>query len=186
MTVHQDLYVEVPRADTPAESARATWSVRLEKEYFKFSAAHFLIFEDGTAERLHGHNYRVGVELTARRTSHGMVLDFQELKPRIRELVDRLDEHFLVPGKHPDLEYAIESDGNLEIRHGKHRYVMPVMDAIILPITNTSSENLAGWLAENLARDLFRRYPELQMTELHVRVEETDGQSGIVTLEFPK
>ena len=32
-----------------------SWSIELEKEYFKFSAAHFLIFPDGSAERLHGH-----------------------------------------------------------------------------------------------------------------------------------
>jgi len=29
------------------------WSIELEKESFKFSAAHFLIFPDGSAERLH-------------------------------------------------------------------------------------------------------------------------------------
>ena len=40
-----------------------SWAIFLEKEYFKFSAAHFLIFPDGTAERLHGPNYRVMVEI---------------------------------------------------------------------------------------------------------------------------
>jgi hypothetical protein len=52
------------------------WSIELEKESFKFSAAHFLIFPDGSAERLHGHNYRVFVEidaaLDALRARHGL------------------------------------------------------------------------------------------------------------------
>src|SRR5690242_4697931 len=42
-----------------------SWSIDIYKEYFKFSAAHFLIFPDGSAERLHGHNYRVYVEIAA-------------------------------------------------------------------------------------------------------------------------
>ena len=39
--------------------------IEVDKEYLKFSAAHFLIFPDGSAERLHGHNYRVYVEVEA-------------------------------------------------------------------------------------------------------------------------
>ena len=35
----------------------------LAKEDFKFSAAHFTLFPGGRAELLHGHNYRVRVEL---------------------------------------------------------------------------------------------------------------------------
>ena len=42
------------------------WSIEVDKEYLKFSAAHFLIFPDGSAERLHGHNYRVYVSVEAR------------------------------------------------------------------------------------------------------------------------
>src|SRR5678809_1048521 len=53
------------------------WSIELAKEYFKFSAAHFLIFPDGSSERLHGHNYRVRVEIEASLTRHGLVLDFK-------------------------------------------------------------------------------------------------------------
>ena len=61
---------------------------RIEKEYFKFSAAHFLIFPDGSAERLHGHNYRVFVDIDAALSEHGLVIDFKTVKPVVRELVD--------------------------------------------------------------------------------------------------
>ena len=67
------------------------WSIELDKEYFKFSAAHFLIFPDGTAERLHGHNYRVFVEIEAALTRFGLVMDFTQVKPVVREIVDELD-----------------------------------------------------------------------------------------------
>ena len=39
------------------------WSILIEKEYLKFSCAHFLIFPDGSKERLHGHNYQVTAEV---------------------------------------------------------------------------------------------------------------------------
>ena len=55
-----------------------SWSIVLEKEYFKFSCAHFLIFPDGTKERLHGHNYRVRVEITGDLSDRGLVIDFIE------------------------------------------------------------------------------------------------------------
>ena len=39
------------------------WAVRLYKQDFRFDAAHFLVFGDGTREPLHGHNYQVSVRL---------------------------------------------------------------------------------------------------------------------------
>ena len=81
-----------------------SWSIKVHKDYLKFSAAHFLIFPDGTAERLHGHNYKVFVEVHSALDEHGLVLNFQDIKPRIRELVDELDEHLLLPGEHPTLQ----------------------------------------------------------------------------------
>ena len=67
------------------------WSIELQKEYFKFSAAHFLIFPDGSAERLHGHNYRVFVEVDGSLSDYGLVIDFNAIKPLVRELLDQLD-----------------------------------------------------------------------------------------------
>ena len=68
------------------------WSIEVDKEYLKFSAAHFLIFPDGSAERLHGHNYRVYVEVEAELSRYGLIIDFQHIKPLIRELVDELGD----------------------------------------------------------------------------------------------
>ena len=77
---------------------RESWSISVEKDYLKFSAAHFLIFPDGTAERLHGHNYKVYVDLHTELDEHGLVVNFKEIKPLVRQLCDELDEHLLIPG----------------------------------------------------------------------------------------
>jgi 6-pyruvoyltetrahydropterin/6-carboxytetrahydropterin synthase len=159
------------------------WSIELAKEYFKFSAAHFLIFPDGSSERLHGHNYRVRVEIEASLTRHGLVLDFKMVKPVIRELLDSLDEHWLVPGAHPTLTHTQRPDGVTEVRYRGLYYAAPTEDVIVLPINNTSSENLAQWTARELKSRLAQRFEDLDVRRLRVAVEETSGQSGVYTFE---
>jgi len=159
------------------------WSIELSKEYFKFSAAHFLIFPDGSSERLHGHNYRVRVEIQARLSEHGLVLDFTQVKPVVRELVDELDEHWIVPGEHAVLRHARRPDGVTEVRYRERYYAAPSEDVLVLPINNTSSENLATWLARELQRRLARRFEDLDVARLRVSVEETSGQAGVYTFE---
>ncbi|TAJ25414.1 MAG: 6-carboxytetrahydropterin synthase [Planctomycetota bacterium] len=165
------------------DSRMERWSIELEKEYFKFSAAHFLIFEDGSAERLHGHNYRVYVEIEARLSQHGLVIDFKQVKPVVRELVDELDEHWLVPGEHAELRHAEREDGSIEVRYRERRYVAPREDVIVLPINNTSAENFATWLARELQRRLAARFADLVVQRLRVAVEETAGQRGVYLYE---
>ena len=80
------------------------WSIELEKEAFKFSAAHFLIFPDGSAERLHGHNYRVFMEVGGALTRFGLVIDFQKIKPVVRKLLKTLNEQMLLPAQHHELQ----------------------------------------------------------------------------------
>ncbi len=159
-----------------------TWSIAIEKDYLKFSAAHFLIFPDGSAERLHGHNYKVYVELHTALDRHGLVVNFKEIKPLVRALCDELDEHVLIPGRHPVLTTAELPDGNLEIRYRERRYAIPRDEVIVLPIGNSSAENLAAWFGRTLRERMRRVWPELAVSELSIGVEETPGQRGIWTL----
>lgn len=155
------------------------WSIELEKENFKFSAAHFLIFPDGSAERLHGHNYRVFVEIEARLSKHGLVLDFKLVKPVVREICDALDEHWIVPGEHPVLRWSERADGIVEVRYMDRYYAAPRADVVVLPINNTSSENLATWFGRELSRVLHDRFADVDIARLRVAVEETSGQRGV-------
>ena len=156
-----------------------SWSIEIDKEYLKFSAAHFLIFPDGSAERLHGHNYRVYTEIDAALTEFGLVIDFIMVKPIIRELCDQLDEHWLIPGEHPELEASERDDGIVEVRYRDRYYAAPKEDVIVLPINNTSAENLASYLGRELRARLTQRFAELEVTMLRVAVEETPGQRGV-------
>src|SRR3954471_3602521 len=86
-------------------AAMERWSILIEKEYLKFSCAHFLIFPDGSKERLHGHNYQVVAEIDGLLSEFGLVIDFKQVKPIIREICDALDEHWILPGEHRELTY---------------------------------------------------------------------------------
>jgi len=155
------------------------WSIEVEKEYLKFSAAHFLIFPDGSAERLHGHNYRVYVALEARLSRFGLVLDFQHIKPLVRELVGELDERWILPGEHPELRIERRADGVVEVRYRERYYAAPAEDVLSLPLNNTSAENLSALLARRLLERLRARYPEVVVSALRLAVEETAGQRGV-------
>jgi 6-pyruvoyltetrahydropterin/6-carboxytetrahydropterin synthase len=155
------------------------WSIELQKQAFKFSAAHFLIFPDGSAERLHGHNYQVAVEIEGALSRHGLVIDFKAVKPVIRELVDELDEHWLVPGEHHELSAERLGDGTTEVLYRERVYRAPDEDVIILPVNNVSAENLATWVGRELQRRLGDRFPELHVRTLRCSVEETPGQRGV-------
>ncbi|MFN3244238.1 MAG: 6-pyruvoyl trahydropterin synthase family protein [Planctomycetota bacterium] len=171
-----------PPAIAPAEplAARA-FAIRVEKEHLKFSAAHFLIFADGTAERLHGHNYRVAVELEAAALEHGVIVDFLVVKQLLAALLERLDERFLVPGRNELLTFE-EHDDELTVRFDRRRYVVPVDEVVVLPITNTSTEELAGYLANELLRGLRDSVPDVSWARIEVGVEETSGQRGLCIL----
>ena len=155
------------------------WSIHIAKEYLKFSCAHFLIFPDGSKERLHGHNYQVEVEVDGSLSQFGLVIDFKMVKPIIRRLCDDLDEHWLIPGEHPVLTYTRRDDGHTEVAYQGCRYLAPSDEVIVLPINNTSAENLAAWLGRRLRQELVQAFGVISVRRLRVAVSETSGQSGV-------
>jgi 6-pyruvoyltetrahydropterin/6-carboxytetrahydropterin synthase len=61
-----------------------------------FAAGHYLRNYHGKCENPHGHNYRVRVTLCGEELDRaGLLLDFKDLKDRIRDVVDRLDHQMI-------------------------------------------------------------------------------------------
>ena len=61
-----------------------------------FSAAHLLRGYPGVCSRLHGHNWKVEVQVKARELdSIGMGLDFSDIKKATKELIGKLDHRNL-------------------------------------------------------------------------------------------
>ncbi|MDP6540571.1 MAG: 6-carboxytetrahydropterin synthase [Planctomycetota bacterium] len=146
--------------------------MKLAKEDFKFAAAHFTLFPDAPAERLHGHNYRVRIELSGPETSaEGLLVPLGEVKARLRALCHSLDEHTLIPEKSPLLR--VERDGpSVDVTLGGRHYRLPADEVRLLPLANVTMELLAEYLFEQLAPDLRGGIAET----LAVEVEESPGQ----------
>ena len=144
----------------------------LAKEDFKFSAAHFTIFDDQVAEALHGHNYRVEVELIGRRLDAlGFLVDIAAVKKTIRGLCADLDEQFLIPGD-CDLLEVQSAEGQLVLAYSDRRYELPAADVVVLPLANVTIEELARYLWLRLVESL----PREQIDRMTVTVGETSGQ----------
>lgn len=61
-----------------------------------FAAAHQLHGYEGNCARLHGHNWKIIVEVTGQKLDGvGMVVDFKTMKKSAREAAKKLDHQFL-------------------------------------------------------------------------------------------
>lgn len=152
-------------------------SLQLAKQNFKFSAAHFLIFDEKSAERLHGHNYQVRVEIgipdqDAMKTS-GFFVDFNVFKKYIKSALDRWDEMVILPKHHPDMKFNTRGT-SLEVTFRDRFYAFPEKEVVLLPVTNTSVEQLSRLLAE----DFMREFKTHKVSYVSVYVEETLGQGA--------
>jgi 6-pyruvoyltetrahydropterin/6-carboxytetrahydropterin synthase len=144
----------------------------LAKEDFKFSSAHFTLFPDHRTELLHGHNYRVRVELTGGELDGcGLLVDIEALKRSIRALCAALDSRTLIPGESDRLRWEAR-EGGVEVWFEERVYRFPARDVLVLPLANTTIELLARRIWEELAPPLAGS----GLDRLAVSVEESAGQ----------
>jgi 6-pyruvoyltetrahydropterin/6-carboxytetrahydropterin synthase len=157
-------------------------TLHLAKQNFKFSSGHFLIFDELNAEKLHGHNYRVqvhiGVPDSVDLNKTGYFVDFSEFKKEIKAQLDLWDEHVLLPSEHQDMQIE-KKNANYEIHFRDRFYSFPQNEVVLLPVTNTSVEQLSKILAEVF----FQKFKKFKVQKITVRVEETPGQSASTTIQ---
>ncbi len=102
----------------------------------RFEAAHVLTNHAGQCKNLHGHTYRIVVEVAAMADDADMVIDFKDLKQVMREMIlGRFDHAFIYNENSP-------SEREIAAVIGKHG-----MKSVALPFRST---------AENLARHFFQ------------------------------
>ncbi len=147
--------------------------VKVEGGYLKFSSAHFITF-GGRCERLHGHNYRVLVEVEGELGDDKLVFDFTILKRLTKEICRRLNHRFLLPLHNAHLE-LISSPDAWEIRFQNKRYVFPRTDVVELPIDNSTAERLAEYICDELCK-LLAEYDIAHLHSMMVGVEEAPMQ----------
>ena len=152
------------------------YSLRVSKDYFLFCCAHFITYNGDDCERLHGHNYRVAVEIEGPLDANDYIFDFVALKRRTQSIVDELDHHMLLAMENPLLPVT-DAGVNYVVKFGAKMWSFPKEDCVALPIANTTTELLAKWFAVRLSVELEKQYgyrPEA----MRVEVEEATGQSA--------
>lgn len=151
-------------------------TIRLAKENMKFSAAHFTIFSATERERLHGHNFRVEVDIEARMLGNGMCFDYGIYKDRVVALCRELNEWTILPTKSAHLR--IEEDGaHVFAVFDGTRIPFLHADVLLLPIENATLEEFAAWFLARLGedREALRVH---RIDAIEVRVFSGPGQSA--------
>jgi 6-pyruvoyltetrahydropterin/6-carboxytetrahydropterin synthase len=153
-----------------------TFSVRVSKDYLVFCCAHFITYEGDTCERLHGHNYRATAEVEGPLDENQYVFDFIALKNLMRRITDELDHHVLLPTT-SSLIRVEATDLQVRAQFGDRQWLFPREDCVLLPISNTTAELLARWIAERLT-DALAREKNFRPSRVRIEVEESFGQSA--------
>lgn len=161
--------------------SQRTYRLQVTKDELGFAAAHFITMR-GKCERLHGHNYRVTVEVEGHLGEDGYVVDFGVLKRHSREIARSLDHRMLLASANSQLVYT-EREGALHVQHGAKYYVFPLDEVVLLPITNTTAELLATWFCAQLSERLHADGVNT-VTTIGVWISEGPGQQALARMEF--
>lgn len=150
-----------------------TYKVKVAKDRIKFSAAHFTVFGPDSAERLHGHNYYLSLEVEAYHLNPlGFATDIRQLKNMAYTLSQKLDEYILLPQDNPYIQIRKENS-HITCQWNSKTYVFPQEDVQFLEVNNITCENLAFWFWTQMQPQMGKNIKRLAVT-----VKETLGQES--------
>lgn len=166
----------------------ATFEVYVCKDTFKFNAAHFVAFP-GYRERLHGHNYRVGVRLFGDHTvgADGYVIDFGCIKEVCKRTCKRLNEHFICPMYSDVLQISSDEASVRVVCEDGSTFQFPRGDCAMLPIVHATAEEMAIYLYAEILNGLKASYLiQRNLHTMEVNVAEAPGQEAVFRLAIPE
>ncbi len=163
------------RREVPEES-----ETQVTVDGFVLSAAHFLVIPPTGREPIHGHDYRVMASGTV---PEGRSEEARSvIREEVSRLLEALDHRLLVPGR-PVVGTLEATEDTLVLALPEERLVLPRRDCAVLPLPNTSTELLAGLLAQDLADS--PRVGAMGIRRVEVTVREGIDASARVAAEVP-
>jgi 6-pyruvoyltetrahydropterin/6-carboxytetrahydropterin synthase len=160
----------------------AVYRVDVTKEQFVFSAAHFITFAGDICERLHGHNYGVRASVEGPLDQNRYVVDFIALRDAVLAETTKLDHHVILPSEHAEIKVTSD-DKETTATFRDRRWVFPNEDCVILPVINTTAEEIARVIAERVMEQTRGKFSEA-LTWIEVAVDENHGQWGVCRLPY--
>jgi len=122
---------------------------------FHWEMGHRLPFHESGCANIHGHSYRLRVEIEGVCDANGMLMDYGDMKRLIMPVLDELDHAFLCDESDALMTDFLSGSGL------KHK---------IVPFTSTA-ENLVVYLLDELW-EVFDPWP--QVHALNLRLRETE------------
>ncbi len=135
--------------------------VKIAKE-FRWEMGHRLSYHQEGCENLHGHSYRMAVEVEGTLDEGGMVLDYGTIKKVVTPLLENLDHATMI---HEDDTVV------------KEFLAYQNMKTVVVPFHPTA-ENMAIWFLDQL-KESFHKYSNLQ--KVTIRVYETNSAMAEVS-----
>ncbi|ADV63225.1 6-pyruvoyl tetrahydropterin synthase and hypothetical protein [Isosphaera pallida ATCC 43644] len=163
------------------------YRVRVTKDHLVFAAGHFITYNGDHCERIHGHNYRVAVEVEGPLDDNHYVFDFIALLELSRSIVAEWDHRMLLPdgsgliAVHDD---PGEGPAHVRVCYKERRWVFPKEECVILPIPNTTTELLARLFGQRLWERMGQQGLK-PPSVLRVEVEENFGQMAAAEWRNP-
>jgi 6-pyruvoyltetrahydropterin/6-carboxytetrahydropterin synthase len=160
-----------------------SYDLFLSRDYMIFSSAHFVVGEK-FIETLHGHNYKILINIYGNQDEENMILNFYDIKKVLKPIVDNLDHKILIPEESNLLEIT-ESGEQIVIKIPNYNkeYEFPKSDVMLLPIKNTTVEEISHYLAEKLMWN--NEIKKENIDQVTVTVFEYEGQ-GVTYELFPR
>ena len=153
------------------------YSVRIAGDKLIYSAAHFIVLPGGVCEPLHGHNYRVAIDLGGPLDEADCVIDFAAVLREMKSILAEIDHAVLLPARSEQI-HAVTGEREVEVRFGDRRWVFPREECRLLPIASTTVELMANYMAERLLERLAANGVP-RPAWLRIELEESPGCSAV-------
>ena len=154
------------------ESSASFFTISVRKQAFKFSCGHFTVLSALKREPLHGHDYFLSFELDYLKNKF---VDYNVFKNEVRLLCKELDEKVLIPTKSAHLKIK-KNKKNIELSFKDDFFSLPSKDVLLLPIKNTTLEEISDYIFNVLSRK--ECFSEHEVRRLKVIIENC-GQRSI-------
>lgn len=125
---------------------------RISKE-FRWEMGHRLPYHFEMCRNLHGHSYRMVVELEGELDSWGMVLDYGDLGRLVRPIIDQIDHCFMVDHEDELMKAVVREN---DFKHVEVDFY-------------TTAENISHWILKQICQEI----PQDRISEVVVRIYET-------------
>lgn len=140
--------------------------MKISKE-FRWEMGHRIPEHDGLCRNVHGHSYKMVVEVTGEVAENGMIVDFYDLGQIVKPVIEEMDHSFLCEGKDAAMIDFLKANG---------------MKYFVLDFQSTV-ENICLYLAKKFSGKIDRsKYPNIK--GIAVKIFETPNSYAESAIEI--